>query len=173
VDEEGRRRRFETLFDSAYEPLLAYARRRVPAEADDVVADVFLVAWRRLDDVPADELPWLYGVARKVIHGKRRGARRRGALVRSLELLREPGEAHSADVGPIVRALASLREPDREAILLVACEGLGVAEAARAMNCSEVALRVRLHRARRRLRAELDRDDGRGPLRAATLKEGA
>ena len=168
-----RRVRFEELFDAAYEPLLAYARRRVGGEAEDVVAEVLLVAWRRLDDVPEDGIAWLYGVARKVILGTRRSARRRSALAGRLLALPEPVAAVEHDAGPVLRALASLSEPDREAILLVAWEGLDVRRAAQAMSCSSTAFRVRLHRARRRLRAQID--DGDEPVRApvpVTAKEG-
>jgi RNA polymerase sigma-70 factor (ECF subfamily) len=56
----------------------AFARRRVAAEAvDDVVSEAFTVAWRRLDDIPDDPLPWLLGVARNVVGTARRGEARR------------------------------------------------------------------------------------------------
>jgi len=55
-------------------------RRVNPSTADDVVAEVFVVCWRRLDEVPVDPLPWLLGVARRVLSTQRRGERRRGAL---------------------------------------------------------------------------------------------
>lgn len=158
-----RQARFETLFDVTYEPLLAYARRRVGGEADDVVAEVMLVAWRRLDEIPDDEVAWLYGVARKVILGSRRSARRRAALAGRLLALPEPIAPMERDAGPVLRALGSLSEPDREAILLVAWEGLDVGRAARALGCSTAAFRVRLHRARRRLREQIDETDE--PLR--------
>lgn len=79
-DADARRVRFTDLFDRTHAPLLAYAVRRVadPADAADVVAETFLVAWRRLDDVPAGEAarPWLYGVARRVLANHYRGERR-------------------------------------------------------------------------------------------------
>jgi RNA polymerase sigma-70 factor (ECF subfamily) len=169
-----RQARFETLFDATYEPLLAYARRRVRGEADDVVAEVMLVAWRRLDEVPEDEVAWLYGVARKVILGSRRSARRRAALTGRLLALPEPIASMERGARPVLlEALGSLSEPDREAILLVAWEGLDTRRAARAMGCSAPAFRVRLHRARRRLRAHLDdADEPVGSPTPATAKEG-
>jgi RNA polymerase sigma-70 factor, ECF subfamily len=76
--------RFAALFDRTHRPLLAYAVRRVadPADAADIVAETFLVAWRRLDEVPPDEQarPWLFGVARRVLANYYRGEHRRHAL---------------------------------------------------------------------------------------------
>ena len=77
--------RFRALFAAHRSAVLAYARRRVdPDAAADVVAETFLVAWRRLDAVPDDALPWLYGVARKVVGNQRRAQRRSQALVERL-----------------------------------------------------------------------------------------
>lgn len=164
-----RRARFEAIFDETYEALLAYARRRNGAEADDVVAETFTVAWRRLDDVPSDSLPWLYGVARKVISEQRRTGRRRDALVQRIR-----AEAGTRDQGggtsqrrPVLAALARLGAQDREAVLLVAWESLSAEQAATAMGCSIVAFRVRLHRARKRLRAHLNELDGDWSVRGA------
>ncbi len=78
--------RFEQLFRSHHRAVAAHARRRAPGDtSDDVVASTFLVAWRRLDEVPADSLPWLLAVARNVIATQQRGSRRRGALRLRLE----------------------------------------------------------------------------------------
>jgi RNA polymerase sigma-70 factor, ECF subfamily len=168
-----RQARFESLFAATYEPLLAYARRRVGGEADDVVAEVMLVAWRRLDEIPDDSVAWLYGVARKVILGSRRGTRRRQAVLGRLFSQPAPFAPSAHDSKAVFQALAALSESDREAILLVAWEGLDVRRAAQAMGCSPSAFRVRLHRARGRLREQLDDHDE--PVRApvpATAKEG-
>ena len=168
-----RETRFESLFDATYEPLLAYARRRVGGEAEDVVADVLLIAWRRLDEVPGDAVAWLFGVARNVILGSRRGMRRRQAVIGRLFSQTAPFAPAAHDARPVLQALAALSEPDREAILLVAWDGLDTDRAARAMGCSPPAFRVRLHRARGRLRERLDDHDE--PVRApvpATAKEG-
>jgi RNA polymerase sigma factor (sigma-70 family) len=155
-----RRARFEAIFDESYEPLLAYARRRVGADADDVVAETLTVAWRRLDDVPSDPLPWMFGVARRVISDQRRAGRRRHALVEHIGAYAQAEEPGGTSLrSPIFAALAQLSDADREAILLVAWEGLTAAEAATAMGCSIVAFRVRLHRARKRLRKELSELD--------------
>ena len=138
-----------------------------------MVAGVLLIAWRRLDEIPEDSIAWLYGVARKVVLGSRRGTRRRAALAGRLFSQPAPFAPAAQDARPVFTALAALREPDREAILLVAWEGFDVRRAAQAMSCSPAAFRVRLHRARRRLREQLaDHDEpARAPL-PATAEEG-
>jgi len=159
--------RFERLYDAHYAAVLAYALRRAPrAEADDVVAETFTVAWRRLADVPDEPRPWLYEVARRVLANRRRGDERRAALIERLQAAPsiaadEPieGLQHTAD-GPVdlialATAFAALPEHEREALALVAWEGLSTRDAARAAGCSDVAMRVRLHRARRRLERAL------------------
>jgi RNA polymerase sigma-70 factor, ECF subfamily len=124
------------------------------------VAETFLVAWRRLDEMPSDGLPWLYGVARRVLANQRRTADRGAALEERVASAappapsRDPGE--SAGDAEILRlALGRLPEPSREALMLVAWHGLSGARAARAAGCSRAAFAVRLHRARARLAAEL------------------
>lgn len=153
--------RFRALFEQHRRAVLAYARRRVDADAAaEVVADTFLVAWRRLDAVPADPLPWLYGVARKVIANRRRAQRRSIAVAE--RVARETAAAAPAPdelIGgafALRAALAVLSERDREALRLVAWEGLEPADAARAAGCSRATFAVRLHRARRRLAAALE-----------------
>ncbi|MDP9341420.1 MAG: RNA polymerase sigma factor [Actinomycetota bacterium] len=140
--------------------MYAYARRRWGADdAPEIVADTFLVAWRRLDDVPADALPWLLGVARHVIANHRRSAGRRAALQSRLEFSRpmthqDPIPAIDARID-VRRALDRLPPAQREALLLVAWERLDVPRGAVAAGCSRATFSVRLHRARRRLMKEL------------------
>src|SRR3954470_19246687 len=89
---QRRRERHDALFAAHHDAVWRYAVRRVGAPAaDDVVAETFLVAWRRLDAVPAHELAWLLGVARKVVSNQQRGERRRARL--SLRLAHEPAAA--------------------------------------------------------------------------------
>lgn len=137
---------------------MAYALRHVDADqAQEVVSDTFLVAWRRLAEVPADPLPWLLVVARNTIANSRRSGRRRAAVQAAVERLPEIAEpAPAAEVSALERAemldrLARLRPADREALLLVAWDGLEPADAARVAGCSTATFHVRLHRARRRL----------------------
>ncbi|MDA0179613.1 RNA polymerase sigma factor [Solirubrobacter phytolaccae] len=152
-------RRFRALFDTHRRLVLGYALRRVdePADAADVVAETFLVAWRKLGDVPEGEAAraWLLGVARRVLANQRRGERRRTGLADRLaaELaVTMPAEPED-DV--VRRALARLTEDDRELLLLAGWEGLTPSEIAVATGTLAVTVRSRLHRARRRLRAEL------------------
>jgi RNA polymerase sigma-70 factor, ECF subfamily len=159
--EPTRNERFESIFRDHYAAVRSYALRRAPPDmAPDVVAETFLVAWRRLDDVPADPLPWLFGVARRVLANARRSADRGLALERRLAGaavpagLADPGER--AGEAELVRAaLARLSERDRETLMLVAWEELCSARAARAAGCTRAAFAVRLHRARGRLAAQL------------------
>jgi RNA polymerase sigma factor (sigma-70 family) len=152
----------EALWRDWHRHVLAYALRRAdPAMAEDVVAETFVIAWRRMDDVPDPPLPWLLGVARRVMANLRRGERRRGALLDRLRR-EQPATPQSApgDQGQALAALASLPERDREALLLHAWEGLDHAGAATVMGCSAAAFAVRLHRARERFAralADLDR----------------
>jgi RNA polymerase sigma-70 factor (ECF subfamily) len=142
--------------------VFAYAHRRgADAEAPDVVAETFLVAWRRFEDVPGDPLPWLLNVARKVIANRRLSDSRRGAIeskVRSLTT----GPAASGDPADevagrfaVLAALEKLSEKEREAVAIWAWEGLDGRRAATALGCSVTAFALRLHRARRRLVKEL------------------
>ena len=153
-----REHRFRALFQSAYPSIVIYARRRVPAgEVDDVVAEVFTVAWRRLDDVPAtNERAWLYGVARRVIANQRRSGARRLHLVERLAAQPSESSGEAADQDPaILAALARLRPADQEILRLAAWEQLSGAEIATALGCTPNAAALRLSRARARLRAEL------------------
>jgi RNA polymerase sigma-70 factor (ECF subfamily) len=176
-------RRFEALFRAHHRAVLGYVLRRTsPPLADEAVAETFLVLWRRLGDVPDDVRPWLFGVARHCIANAHRGAARSGALAdRVLE--RTPDHA-GRDPGDIVgerdvirTAFAALSEIDREALRLVAWEGLDTRRAARAAGCSRAAFAVRLHRARRRLGARLAALEGESKSEACieadnlTLKE--
>jgi RNA polymerase sigma factor (sigma-70 family) len=151
----------EELWHDWHRHVLAYALRRAdPSTAEDVVAETFTIAWRRLGDVPERPLPWLLGVARRVLANQRRGERRRVALVDRLALQgRAAPGAPDQQEGRALTALASLGERDREALLLHAWEGLDHAEAGTVMGCSASTFAVRLHRARRRFARELRRLD--------------
>jgi len=149
---------FSQLFERTHVALLGYAVRRVgdPADAADVVAETYLVAWRRLDDVPpgAEARPWLFGVARRVLANHYRGERRRLALADrlrdSLHQAVPPPEVPEPSL--VERAVERLGDDDRELLHLVAWEELAREEIAVAMGLSRAAVRVRLHRARNRLR---------------------
>jgi RNA polymerase sigma factor (sigma-70 family) len=151
---------FEKLFAAHYWTVRGYVLRRSPGSVvEDVVADTFLVAWRRLDSVGDDPLPWLLGVARRLLANQYRADRRRGALAARLQSL-IPGQSLGweppADMsGKLAAAMASLSAREREALLLVAWEGLEPNRAAQAAGCTPAAFRVRLHRARQRVAGQL------------------
>jgi RNA polymerase sigma factor (sigma-70 family) len=156
-----RETRFEAIFDRHAGRVYAYAARRSdPDTASDVVAETFLIAWRRLDVVPEDALPWLLNVASKVLANARRSEQRRDAFAVRLAHGRRALVAFDpADAVPtklLVRdALDRLPPVEREALLLVAWDGLDVRAGAAAAGCSRATFSVRLHRARRRLMKEL------------------
>jgi RNA polymerase sigma-70 factor, ECF subfamily len=168
--EPTREERFEVLFRENYGRVRGYALRRTTRDAaQDVVADTFLVAWRRFDDVPRDALPWLFGVARRVLANRRRSVERGAALERRVATAaphpRSSDPAESVADAEVLRiALGRLSDRDREALMLVAWDGLSGARAARAAGCTRAAFAVRLHRARARLAAEL------ASLERATLR---
>ena len=151
---------FEELYRATARDVLAYARRRTAGDTDDLVAEVYAVAWRRRADLPAPPLrrAWLFGVARVLLKETARRQRRDGELVGELAARREPpleapGEPAGADrtAAVVTAALARLAPNDREALQLVAWEGLTPAELAVALGVRPGAARVRLHRARRAL----------------------
>jgi RNA polymerase sigma-70 factor (ECF subfamily) len=156
--------RFGQLYRDHGRAILAYALRRVedPEDAAEVVAETFLVAWRRLGGAPSDARArlWLFGVARRVIANRHRAERRRTRLAERLaeslrtELATRP--AAEGEAAEALRAIGELGEDDRELLLLVSWEELSPGEAARVLGISSLAARSRLHRARRRLRAVLE-----------------
>lgn len=159
---------FRNLYAETYQPLLAYARRRVDAAtADEVVADAFLTAWRRRDDVPdGSERLWLFGVARNMIRNATRSSRRREAMQHRLRLAHPP---EAVDPAPpeadhrstlLRTALGSLPEADSEVLMLVAWEELSHAEIGQVLGISANASAIRVHRARKRLAARLVQLEG-------------
>ncbi|HLM85381.1 MAG TPA: sigma-70 family RNA polymerase sigma factor [Solirubrobacteraceae bacterium] len=159
-----RRIRFELLYAKHGPAVKAYILRRAPASlADDLVAEVFVVCWRRFDELPVDPLPWLLGVARRVLATQRRGERRSVALHdRIAENSTPPVQAHASTVGEeMLAALQRLSASDRELLALIAWEGLSPVQAAGVLGIRPATARVRLHRARRRLGVALAREQDR------------
>ena len=154
ADRQPAEERFREVF-SHLAAVTAYARRRGSTDADGIAAEAMTIAWRRLGDVPADDpLPWLYATARNLLLADARRADRRSHLRETDEFAPAP-ELRELDP-QLERALRSLRASDREALLLVAWEDLTPSQAARALGVNATAFRVRLLRARRRLRASLE-----------------
>lgn len=152
----------EALWNDWHRQVLAYALRRAdPATAEEVVSETFVIAWRRLHELPDPPLPWLLGTARRVLANLRRGERRRVALVDRLRRERPVATTGAPDAhGHALAALAALNERDREALLLHAWEGLDHEGAATVLGCSAATFAVRLHRARGRFASALAELDG-------------
>ena len=151
--ERSAEERFHSIYTRHVDAVTAYVRRRTEADSvEDVVAETFVVCWGRLDRVPDEPLPWLLAVARKTLANRYRAAARPRVATgdrqtSEVELVGDPVLAH---------AFARLTDPDREVLRLVAWEQLSLREAATVLGCSYVACRVRFHRARRRLAANLE-----------------
>jgi RNA polymerase sigma-70 factor (ECF subfamily) len=175
VASQHREQRFRALYDAVYVDLLRFVRRRVhPTRAEDVVGEVMLVAWRRLDDVPADlsaARAWLFGVAHKTLQNSRRREGRQDAVaVRLAETAPAPAHASQspeavADRVDLAAAWPRLSLVHQEAIALAVLDGLTAPEAALVLTISPAAFRLRLSRARRSLRRHLQPtlSDGRLP----------
>jgi RNA polymerase sigma factor (sigma-70 family) len=165
----ARRERFDALYLETRVALLGYLTRRCqnPDDAADLLAEVFLVAWRRLDRVPAGDEGrlWLYGVARRVLANHRRRSRTQAGLAIELgQALRQMSNQAQEDepdarVTLLAEALAGLGEKDRELLTLTAWEDLSPAQVAVVLGQPAGVVRVRLHRARRRLRARLEQPE--------------
>jgi RNA polymerase sigma-70 factor (ECF subfamily) len=153
--------RLESLFYEHFSAVRTYTRRRAPeALVDDVVAETFFVAWRKIDHLPDDVRPWLLGVARKTLSTQLRAARRRTSLVEKLKTAERADAAFSqvdASDTELVDSLKSLSPTDQEILALAAWEDLKPREAAIVLGVSPAWYRVRLHRAKRRLLRELER----------------
>lgn len=163
--DEARRAALEAVVAEVVEPVRRYLRRRTDAAtADDVLGETLLVLWRRLDDVPPGAaVPWAVGVARLQLANAARGARRQ-ERVAAKEAVHAPAGPAPADPAAVAadrvlleRALAALRPADAELLRLWAWEDLDTKGLATVLGTTPGAVAVRLHRARRRLRAELDR----------------
>lgn len=154
------------LYEEHYARVLAYVlRRTTAATAQDVVADTFVVAWRRLDRLPDEPLPWLLAVARRTLANQRRTERRQKALIGEMKAnrlseARDP--PNIGDVEAVERAVDRLSELDRELLRLVLWDDLSMKQAAAVVGISHAACRVRVHRAKRRLARELATNDASG-----------
>ena len=148
---------FSELYEQFAGRVLAYARRHAGRDdAEDVVAETFHVAWRRRDVVPEEPLPWLIGVAHNVLRSQLRTARRTTPADTLERLADVAGDSQEVGVErrlELVQLLAKLPDHEREALLLVAWDDLSADQAARVLGISAGAVRVRIHRARKRLQA--------------------
>ncbi len=165
---------FEAVVADVYGPLQRYLRRRTDAStADDVLGDVLLVMWRRSGDIPVEAtLPWCYGVARGCLANALRGSERRLKLVRRIAA--EPVAPAPGEDLVLAEALAALPAGDREVLRLWAWEQLTSGEIAQVLGISANAASIRLHRATKKLKAELvRRKDSPGPGQPVERQGGA
>lgn len=154
--------RFDALARELIEPLRRFLARRADHEtAEDALAETLLVLWRRLDDVPEEPLPWAYAVARNCLANALRGERRQARLAARAASMEQP----QVEAGPeavhgvddeLAAALAALPEQDAELLRLWAWEQLEPREIAEVLEITANAVSVRLHRARARLRTQLE-----------------
>jgi RNA polymerase sigma factor (sigma-70 family) len=164
-EDPSTRERFERLYVETRVGILGYVLRRAssPSDASDVLAETYLIAWRKIDDIPSDEKArlWLYGVARHVLsnhHRHERVEQNLGATLRA-DLSREAAEFRTQQEAPFGEAIAAsldaLGPDDREIMELSAWEGLTPTEIAEVIGVKPGAVRVRLHRLRGVLRSDL------------------
>ncbi|HUP53953.1 MAG TPA: sigma-70 family RNA polymerase sigma factor [Methylomirabilota bacterium] len=162
--------RFDAIFREHQRHVLAYAIRRAQtlADAEDVAAETFIVAWRKIDSIPADDpLPWLYAVARRVLANHRRGLGRRDRLAALLRVEDVPTPIRAGDDldGPAFGALATLSPADQELLRLVAWEELGNRQIAAVLGITPNAVAIRLHRARERFASALAQNEPDGHVK--------
>ena len=161
---------FRAVYAAVYPDLLRFVQRRTPADrAEDIVAETFLVVWRRLDDLPrldGDARAWIFGISRNILLNNRRGEQRRASLglrlIDAHDVSASCGPGSSADIDlvasrvDLARSWRLLSEVHQEALGLAVFDGLTGPQAAAVLGISPVAFRLRLTRARRALRLLLD-----------------
>lgn len=163
-----RQHRFESAYAAHHGPVLGYVLRRTasPDDAADVLAETFLTAWRRLEDMPGEPQArlWLYGVARRVLANHYRGERRRSALADRLRadlVAAYQPPLYTGELAEIAAAFRRLPGAEQELLALSSWEGLDPGQIAVVLGCSRNAARIRLHRARKRLAGDLARGQAR------------
>ena len=165
--DNSKRDRFERMFRDEYGAVLAYAVMRADLDvAKDAAAQTFLVAWRRLDEIPIPPRAWLIGVATRTLADSRRSQRRQDALRSRLSVVESVTAAEverpelATDREVVVAALDQLRVDDSELLRLVYWDDLSCRQAAESLGCSVTALKVRLVRARRRFQIAIEQLEG-------------
>jgi len=153
---------FEELFRRHHGAVRAFCMRRAGPDADDVLAEVFAVAWGKRDSAPEHARPWLYAIASRQVLKWHRSQGRRVRYEEQVAGWRSerPDEFEAVDErlsaqSPVGAAMDRMRPDDAEILRLWAWEELSPAEIATVLGTSRTAARVRLHRARSRLEAHL------------------
>jgi RNA polymerase sigma factor (sigma-70 family) len=167
----GRQDAFTSAFKEHYGALMAYGLRRAPKpDAEDIVSEAFAVAWRRWDDAPQEYVrPWLFSIARNLLANHYRGLKRRQRMLLRVRTWRTDHTVPSPETYGLAQgerdelreALLRLSAEDREVLLLAAWEQLDHSEIARVLGCEPGTARVRLHRARKRLKGHLEEQEER------------
>lgn len=155
---------FRTLYESVYSDLIRFVQRRAhPDHAEDVVADAFLVVWRRLAELPDDQedaRAWIYGITRNILLNSHRSEQRRHSLGVRLADATAISDDSGADLVAtrvdLGRAWRLLSELHQETLGLAIFEELKAPQAAAVLGISPVAFRLRLSRARRALQLHLN-----------------
>jgi RNA polymerase sigma-70 factor (ECF subfamily) len=154
-----------TIFHHHYTEVLAYCTRRIGRnEADDAAAEVFAIAWKRIDDIDMEAVrPWLYGTARRVLSNRWRSLQRQSRLAKRVSALAAaPSETPEVFVvrreqdGEVVKAVRTLKVDDQEVLMLAGWEGLTAGEIGVVLEISTSAAEQRLHRAKKRLARALE-----------------
>lgn len=157
--------KFRALYEEEYDAVYAFCARRVGrVDAADATADVFAVAWRRIDDVPEDAgRRWLYGVARNTVLNRWRTKRRQARLLDRVRSVRVPVSVgpdvevdQSDEARTVLAALRSLRPADQEMLVMAAWDELPSKEIAEIVGISVAAVDQRIHRAKQRLAKALE-----------------
>jgi len=152
MDDSEARTRLTRLWLDHKAAVEGFVRRRSDVDVDDVVQQVFVTAWRRLEDVPEQPRAWLLTVARNALLNQNRANQRRVALAVRLAGMTPPaGEAADGDPAELKQAWIQLSEAEREVLALIGWDGLSGAAAAQVLGISRPAFAMRLGRARRHL----------------------
>ena len=164
---QGPEQRFRKLYRDHYPQVYAYFKRRTNLDAaEDGAVETFMVAWRRIGDVPGGEaaLPWLYGVAHRILANQRRGLRRKVRLEQRLSGLGPDTEptpemlvVRGSEIQEVLDAFSRLRASDQEVLRLAEWEELPHRDIASALGCNPAAVDQRIHRALGRLEKEVQR----------------
>ena len=180
MDDVDRCALLDTWFRAYADRVLAYLQHRTdPQTAQDLLQEVFMIAFAKAPELPQPPLGWLFGTARRVLANRYRGRRRQDELIARLIENADPVTDVDADSDgrcrelqqAFAQTLATLSTADRDVLTLTGWYDLTPAEAADALGCSPAAYAVRLHRARKRLARALDDAGYRGDGPAARFAE--
>ena len=174
MDDVARRATLDAWFRAYGDRVLAYLLHRTDADtAQDVLQEVFVIAFRKAHAVPEPPIGWLFGTARRVLANTLRASKRRDHLIeRVAEAVAPQDDFELAELrGAFATTLTALSPADREVLTLSAWYHLTPDEAAQALGCTPNTYTVRLHRARTRLAEQLARAGYAGPNPAGRLAE--